>query len=662
MVNKIKTSISHKTACQSLLTAKVICLFQCILCFLFIDLSQKSIFTLNGSFVSIAQAEDDASNDELPSQDENSAEDQKKTAAQLIAEARLLFDDDRPLDARTKLLQALKKDPNEYHAHVLLASYYMVHVGHYRLALKYIKQAMSLFEKQNGKPPYKTYKTRAEHSHMIYLLSQARLNLDNYQGALDTLDEFNALGYEGDWYSGSRAWILMKLRRLDEAIKEARAGIFAGAEPGRTLNILGILLSMTGQRQASIEVFKQAISYEMSLGKSGQPATPLNNVGEVFKEIFVEPKAESAWLKATNMPDGCDHVLPTLNLALLHIDDLNYVASKRAMDNFESCVAQFPLRNGEEHRALVEMMRGRIALRTGHSQQAISLLQAALEHRQWFGKIGTSETDLQVALLISLSSALEQHNNRLSFKLFSSFADSIKNKQVMFYNSIASWWYARRARQILIEELSSIEDIYIRNTDSMIEYPTFGEVLSSLPSEALEERIRREQETDDRKESASYYKLYLAENYIEHGRLSQAQELIQQVLSNLRPQYDQAVELKALLLASSLASPGSATYRQTAYRAFALSRPALLNAGLRLPIKLYEKNLSLTETIAKSAFFPENAQQLEYGLESQYKDGNFVLEFFSLDRKTKTITVSGDSPEEALNMLTEEVFTQNLAQ
>src|SRR5690606_8601721 len=148
-------------------------------------------------------------------------------------------------------------------------------------------------------------------------LSQARLNLDDYEGAKEVLDEFSSYSYFAPWYPGSRSWVLMKLGDLEEAIRISKVGIMAGAEPGRTLNMLGILLSMTGERQGSLDVFKQAIRYELSLGQLGQPATPLNNSGEVYKEIFEEEEAERSWLRATSLPDGCEHVLRSLNLALM---------------------------------------------------------------------------------------------------------------------------------------------------------------------------------------------------------------------------------------------------------------------------------------------------------------------------------------------------------
>ena len=133
-----------------------------------------------------------------------STDDKNKTAEELIREASLLLATDRPLDARTKLLKAIQKDPEEYKAYYLLSGYYLIHVGHYRLALKYIRRAQELFEKKNGKPPYKSHLLQLEHGNLIYYLSQCRLNLDNYQGSLDALDEYHRFGYHAEWYPGAR--------------------------------------------------------------------------------------------------------------------------------------------------------------------------------------------------------------------------------------------------------------------------------------------------------------------------------------------------------------------------------------------------------------------------------------------------------------------------
>lgn len=588
--------------------------------------------------------------------------DESKSADDLVFDAGILLQQERPLDARTKLLKALQKEPKNLQAHLLLASYYMVHVGHFRLAFKYVKRAQEIFEELHGKPPYNDYVVRTQHARLLYLLSQARLNVDNYQGALDVLDEFSSLGYYDDWYSGTRAWVLMKLGRIEEAIKVARAGYLADSEKGRVLNMLGILLSMSGERDASLEVFRQAIAYELSLGTpDGQPATPLNNSGEVYKEIFLESRAESSWLRATSLPDGCEHVLPSLNLALLYIDELNMQAAKRAIDNFEACVAQYPLRNGEEHRALVHLARGRIDFYSGHIDSAIDHLKASLQDRQWFGKIGTSEKDLKTGALISLAQALKAKSYQLSFRRFDSIGQSIAAVYDRWKDRLAAWWYSRRARQILVEDLNSLEDIYIRNTDSLIEYPTFGEVLADIPSRLLAERVRREKARDNRAEAVPYYDLYLAENGMQHGREAEALNAAGQVLQKSRRQADELLQLRALMIQLQAVTPGSSAYNQLATAIYGVSRATLRNCGFQLPVNYVGDSREIERELRKSAFILTNSETLEYVLRYEYKDGEYNVAFESVSGRVGAIKVRSNSLTEAVNRINDEVFREQLS-
>ncbi len=598
-------------------------------------------------------------------QSAESQNDDDKTPDQLVAEAAVMLDDDRPLDARTKLLKALAKDPQMYRAHLMLATYYMVHVGHFRLALRYVKQAQDLFFKKNGQPPYTDFIAQSEHAHILYLLSQARLNLDNYQGALDVLDEFTSFGYYADWYAGTRAWVLMKLGRVDEAVKVARLGIALGAEKGRTLNMLGILLSMTGEREQSLQVFDQAIRYEMSLGSAGQPATPLNNSGEVLKEIFKEDKAQAAWLKSTSLPDGCEHVLPSLNLALVYLDELNLKGAKKAMDDFLSCVAQYKLRNGEEHRALVNLANGRVALMAGFPETAIKLLRLSLEHQQWFGKIGTDIDDLRAAAMSSLGQALRAAVWHRKLRSAGSLRERFAYMRLNVTQSLEAWWYERRARQILIENLSQFEDIYVRNTDSLIDYPVLGALLAPLPESVLDARIGKERDLDKRDQAALYYDAYRAENRLYHGDIKEALALIDAVLGRARARYDDALRLHLLLLKLTVLDVGSEDYRAIAYQAFSLNRAALRNNGLKLPVRLEPAARGIQDDIADGPFTITDEAAEDYSINYELKDGEHHLMLNSkrglIGRKTlATLETHAPVLEEALKKFSDIVFSEEL--
>lgn len=593
-----------------------------------------------------------------------STDDSKKSAEELIREASRLLATERPLDARTKLLKAIQKDPDEYKAYYLLAGYYLVHVGHFRLSLKYIKRAQELFEKKNGKPPYSSHLLQLEHGNLLYYLSQIRLNLDNYQGALDALDLYASYGYRGEWYSGSRSWILMKLGKIQEAIRVARQGLLAGSETGRTLNMLGILLSMDDQPQESLEIFRQAIAYEFSQGIEGQPATPLNNAGEVYKEIFDDVKAESTFLRATILPDGCEHVLPSLNLTLLYIEQLKTDAALSTLDAFQRCVAQFPLRNNEEHAALVNLARGRIDLHTGNVERAIKRFEAALQGTQWFGKIGTNQNDLQVAATISLAQALLRQNNLLKLHVATSWKEWIEQERLRAENSLRAWWLMRRARQMLVADLNDIEDLAIRNTDSLLEYPTLGEVLGGLSNSALSRRIAAQRAKDSRTVASNFYDAYLAENDRSWLFPQQSQAGFDSVIERGREGFDVLLKVHAMLRRMETLPPDSDRYREQAYRVFYTAAPELRNYGFQLPVTL-EPGLALTDyrsTIEAGPFryLSSKGNLCAIAAVPATAPAKVALRFTCPGQSNTNRLAEGETAAEAVNKLSDSLFREDI--
>lgn len=594
-------------------------------------------------------------------------EDSLKSADELLREASLLLVSERPLDARTKLLRALQKDPSLYRTHYLLAGYYLVHVGHFRLALKYINRAEQLFEQKFGRPPYRDQLEQLEHSNILYYKSQIRLSLDNYRGALEILDRFSALGYVSEWYPGARAWIMMKLGDIQGAITVARAGILAGAEPGRTLNMLGILLSMNGQPNEALEVFRKAIAHEFSSGSEGQPATPMNNAGEVYKEMFEDDKAESSFLRATSLPDGCEHVLPSLNLTILYIDQLKLEAAASTLDAFTRCVAQFPLRNNEEHAALVSLARGRIALHSGKAEQAIEYFRSAMEGTQWFGKIGTNQNDLAVAATISLAQALRRKNNVISTTLPPTWRAWFAQKQETISNRVEAWWLMRRARQILIGELNDLEDLSIRNTDSLLEYPTLGETLKGLSHSSLSNRLSRETTNDPRAPAKLFYQLYGAERALGWWTSSSALAQLDDVIERARPRYDELLKTHASLLRLGTLDPQSARYRNLAYRVFLTVPAELRNYGYRLPVSLDKATLSrsMRKAIARGPFLPIDATDTDTArmlctIRGTEASARLTLAFSCPSQTAKNRVVEDSEISQVVNKLSEAIFSQDV--
>ena len=464
----------------------------------------------------------------------------------LLDEAQDLFISQRPIDARAKLQRALKLAPNDFRPHMMLGAYYLGEVAHFQLAYTYLRKAEELFEKQFGSDKNNTLDPSAwrQHSRLLYLLSEARLNLDKYEASLQTLDRFGAR-YWDDWYPGTRAWVLMKLKRVDEAIRVAQGGLLRGAEPGRTYNILGILLSLKDNRKLALEAFARAIRSELQMGSLGQVATPLNNSGEVYRELFSDDMAEAAWLKSTGLPDGCDHILPSLNLAILYMDELRLFQADRVLSDFEACFAAHSVRSDTEHRALLALARGRIALRMGDPDKALEFSNSAIERQQWFGKIGTNENDLRFAATIGMSQALSAKAAALGDIETGNIAQSTWDRGLAAWYRVQSWWYGKRAREIALDELDDVEDLYVRHTDAMLEYPTLGDIFAGFPESSFRKRISRLMDSDSREEAKSYYDLYLGTNYLHHGDAAEAARLISKSTKGFRT-IDRMVRADAL--------------------------------------------------------------------------------------------------------------------
>jgi tetratricopeptide (TPR) repeat protein len=467
----------------------------------------------------------------------------------LIAEAQGLFMERRPLDARAKLQQALQLAPNDYRPNFYLGVYYLTEVAHFQLADRYLTRAEQLFRQDYGSELDGTLKSEGwrQNAKLLQYLTEAKLNLDNYPLALKYAERFGNT-YWDEWYPGTKAWILMKLRRIDEAIQEAQTGILRGADETRTYNILGILYSLKGDRKAALEAFKRAIKAELSMLGSSQAATPLNNSGEVYRELFQDDMAEASWLRALQLPDGCDHILPSLNTALLYIEQLRLFQAERTLTDFEACFAQKSQRSDTEHRALLALARGKIALREGDSRKALKLFLQAADREQFYGKIGTDPEDLEFAASISLSQAYLAESERLKDQPSSFFSiQRFQSKIGEEWLRIKSWWQLRNARQIAVSKLNNFEDLYVRNTDSMLEYPTLGIFFDGVSKSEALSRIESVRKNDGRKDSAVFYELYLLEQSVRSGISNSDLDRLEILLREIRPE-DSLLRAQALSL------------------------------------------------------------------------------------------------------------------
>ncbi|MCC6934063.1 MAG: hypothetical protein IT292_12565 [Deltaproteobacteria bacterium] len=550
----------------------------------------------------------------------------------ILEQAQLDFVAGHSIDARNKLLHSFTIAPADFRPHLLLGIYYLSEVNHFQLADKYIMRAHQLFAAAWGSELDDSIKAEAHmmNSRILGLMAEAKVNLDEYDPALQIIKRFEAT-YEADWVATTKAWVLMKLKRIDEAIQTAQLGLMKSHNLGHVLNILGILYSLRNNSSLALQTFREAIKYEKLLGKYGQISTPLNNIGEVYREIFLDREAEAIFAQSLAASIECEHILTSLNLAILQIDELRLIQAERTLKNFETCFARFPARADTEHRALLALGYGKIALRSGKPVEAMNYFQQALARKQWFGKIGTNQNDVKLAAMIGLGQSYYGYGAVLKNKLTSGIANKLNDYLQGCYYQLKGYWRIREAQKLAFGQMDNFEDLYIRHSDAMIEYPSLGDLISSLPSASVKKRIEHLIDSETRERAKSYYQLFWATNLYSHGDNQKSLDILQQIFGSFR-QFDRLASAELLRYKIKIIEAADSSAQQEVQQIvadkellFSLSPAYFTYFNIRLPIviKLPVTSNSdnqliqgVTDLIFKYHFTTvKNGQNLRYSVE-----------------------------------------------
>jgi hypothetical protein len=159
---------------------------------------------------------------------------------------------------------------------------------------------------------------------------------------------------------------------------------------------------------------------------------------------------------------------------------------------------------------------------------------------------------------------------------------------------IRAWWNERPARELTVDELENFEDLYIRNTDAMLEYGTLGTFAASFPRTSIERKLDRMEQTDSRPDAHTHYSLYRAEALLKAGRAQEANQLLASLkwreIDRLAQAQALAVQIKAQQSSFTwLSRPDEKQKRELAElkeRLFSLLPSHLRYAGAPLPVKL----------------------------------------------------------------------------
>jgi hypothetical protein len=247
--------------------------------------------------------------------------------------------------------------------------------------------------------------------------------------------------------------------------------------------------------------------------------------------------------------------------------------------------------------------------------------------------------------------------NRLKFFSTNSWYDWAINQQKIIFHKLTSWWLNRKARRLLTEEMGQLEDINVRNTDSLLEYPTLGFILSGLSPNNLQRRIELEKKTDTRPQASVFYQAYIAESLIHHNRTHEGIFIIDQSLPLCRDRFDVLLKTHLLALRLSQIPVNSQDYVNLGASLFKLNRVGFRNYGFALPVQLTVSDNSFAKII-KNAGFINNSAANEFKLSITRSDGQYVA---SADLPiVGKMRLTSDNLSDLLNRLNDTIFTEDV--
>jgi hypothetical protein len=222
----------------------------------------------------------------------------------------------------------------------------------------------------------------------------------------------------------------------------------------------------------------------------------------------------------------------------------------------------------------------------------------------------------------------------------------------------------RRARQLLTEELNDLEDLSIRNTDSLLEYPTLGEVLRGLSTSALTARLDDEGRKDSRAQAKLFYQAYLAESQLSGWSKSAALANLDTVVERARPRYDDLLKTHTTLLRMGTIDTASPRYRELAYRVFYTAPAELRNYGSRLPVRI-QASPKIRDLILAGPFVEDRSSQNKDEVcvitsSQQSLSDATTLRFTCSHNSSKNRVVEDSDPHAVVNKLAEALFREEI--
>ena len=307
----------------------------------------------------------------------------------------------------------LREDPNSFEAQTILGRVHLHGEGNPGKARYYLEKAhkglLQVYPQPNSREaPWRCY------ADILWNLRQAAMDLEDYQGALDWLEEYDSRFPPARPHLAG--WPLMKMGRIEDAREKMKQGLARARKSPEAynsiLNTMGAVEYESGDTQASYGYCLQILD-RVEHGKGAIDAVFYTNAAESARDLLKLDEAEKHLLKATKYLGRYTYATPWLDLAALYLGQGRQPeaiqALKRQAYHLANCEADIQNQN----RAKTQLVLGVTLMACGYDLEAADLLTKVALHGDRNSGTSTSRSLVKARNLFFYREALKQKRERL---------------------------------------------------------------------------------------------------------------------------------------------------------------------------------------------------------------------------------------------------------
>lgn len=502
-------------------------------------------------------------------------------------------------EARDVATDILRRDPESYIAHFVLA-----HVEHYReanfpRALFHAERAWSLFRARSEDHQADAW---LWHARLLREIAYAHHDMEHYEQRLAYSGQFNefaeTMGFVPEM--AELAWPLMKLRRFDEARRAAQQGIASGRPRQRAigLNAMCAVEFEAGDINASYQACR--IAYENARAMGEPDPTELTNFAEASRSVFRLDECERVLLEATELPASW-YANPWQELAELYLRSARHAEALDALRRVPDYRAARPPYVRESDRNESRRALASFYLLAGRAEEALRYTREAMIRPD--RRAHTSRDPAQdriVAALLDRRAHLTEAERVLERAAAEGIGALAMAQVRARWLRFQAWLSGRKALQELSAEGRMVGTLRIGTADAAIMPPWLvGEVASVAGAGVLRVASREARARDDRLGADAYYDAFAAEAAAVAGDEERTLELVERATAALGPGEAQlGVRLQGLRAAALLARGERGAAIEAIESVFDADPGVLRRLGLRVPVTLEIGGDELAEEVA----------------------------------------------------------------